>query len=277
MENGTDLTRGGSGKTSAWLLGIFLAGTAVGALAFDLTPDRGPVAASLSSGNSSVSFNVWNVGKDDWGPVNNCGTTWADAQWRDEAGKRIGSVVPKTVVYQTDFNPITNGWFTPNPSRPYMGCAGSHISRGWDDEYYNTLPSSASISHTAKPTVVVKVDPANLNSADENLNNNRVWVTTQWNVPLSLFIPMETVELAAGTTTLVSSDSLYYGAYSTNSTYGKIYITAKARTNNLTSANELIGYQGRQMVVTVTGATANVYTIQNGAKVQADFLGQNHY
>jgi hypothetical protein len=76
---------------------------------------------------------------------------------------------------------------------------------------------------------------------------------------------------------LVPNDSLYYGAYSTNSTYGKIYITDKARTNNLTSANELIGYQGRQMVVTVTGATANVYTIQNGAKVQADFLGQNHY
>ena len=209
--------------------------------------------------------------------MNNCGTNWASAQWRSEAGKRLNAVSTKTVIYQTDFNSITNGWFTPNPSRPYADCIGSHISRGWDDEYGNGMPSSAGISTSAKPSLHVKVDPQRLNSADENLNNNEVWVTTQWSTGANAFVYMETVDIGAGTTTLVASDSLYFGAFSTNTALGKVYITNKLKTTNITTGNQKVGYQGRQMVVSVAGATANIYNIAAGSKVQADFLGQSHY
>ena len=249
-----------------------------GAEAYDLTPDRGAMSYNLASDNGYVLFNVWNVGKTDWGPVNNCGTIWANGQWRNETGQRIGAVSPKTVVYQTDFNPITNGWFSPNPQRSSGGdCHGSLISRGWDDEYGNPMPNTAIISHAIKPTLHMRVDPAGLNGADENLDNNEVWITTQWNVAANLFKPLENLALGAGTTTLLSSDSLFYGVYSTNSANGNITISNVNRTTTLVHGNEKVGYQGRRMTVTLTGGASNTYTIQNGSKVRAEFLGQNKY
>jgi hypothetical protein len=278
MGIGTNLRPGQAGKVRAWLLGALLAGGSAGALAFDLTPDRGPIAASLLNGTSFVQFNVFNVGLNNWGPVDNCNKTWDDAQWRNEAGKRIGSVVPKGVTYQHDDQAITNGWFTPNPKGPALGCAGSNISRGWDDEYQSDIPSTATISHSIKPTLFLRLDPAKLNAADENPNNNLVWLTTQWNAGVPGFTAVETINLPAVATTLSSNDSLGYGAYSTNAALGRIYITNQARTNTLTSTKSWLGYQGRQMIVNVTGtSTKNAYTIKNGSKVQADFLGQNWY
>jgi hypothetical protein len=247
------------------------------ARAYDLTPDRGALSASLSSSNSYVSFYVWNVGSNDWGPVNNCNTTWANAQWRGEDGKLMGSVVPKTVIYQTDFHSLTNGWFTPNPSRPNAGCSGSHISRGWDDEYGNNIQITSGFSHSVKPTLFVRVDPNNFNTADESQDNNQVWVTTQWNAAASLFQPMENLDLTAGTTSLTASDTLLYGAYSTNSANGNITINNQTRTTSLIHGNEKVGYQGRRMTVTLTGGAANTYNIQSGSVVRAEFLGQNTY
>jgi hypothetical protein len=270
------------GTLSAWRPGaramaclLFAAGAAA---AYDLTPDRGAMSYNLGQDNGYVLFYVWNVGSNDWGPVNNCSTIWANGQWRDEAGKRIGSVASKTVVYQTDFNPLTNGWFTPNPQRSSGGdCHGSLISRGWDDEYGNPMPSTAVLSHAIKPTLHEKLDPAGLNGSDENLDNNEVWITTQWDAATSMFKPLENMYLPFGTTTLTSGDSLFYGVYSTNSANGNIYVDYISRTTNLTHGNEKVGYAGRRMIVNLSGGQSNTYTIQNGSKVRADLLGQNKY
>jgi hypothetical protein len=265
-----------------WLgkVGAFLLMAMTAAKAYDLTPDRGSMAYDLETNNSYVVFYVWNIGTTDWGPVDDCYTNWANGQWRDEFGKRIGSVQPKTVTYQKDDYSLTNGWFTPNPPRDNSGCQGSLISRGWDDEYGNEMPNNPparTISHSIKPTLHERLDPAVLNAADENLDNNEVWITTQWNDKVGLFQPLENLDLPAGTTTLNAMDSLFYGVYSTNSANGNININNVSRSTSLVHGNEKVGYQGRRMTVTLTGGKANSYTIQNGSKVRAEFLGQNKY
>lgn len=261
--------------SAAWALLILV----TGAMAYDLTPDRGIVAQTLNSNNPYVNFHAWNVGTTDWGPVNNCGTVWGDAQWRGEDGKRILSVVSKMVALQYDFNPLTNGWFTPNPKRTNSsGCMGSEISRGWDDEYSNQIPLiNGTVSTSSKPTLLLRLDPARVNSADENLDNNQVWVTTQWNASVNGFTPMENLSLSAGSTVLSASDSLLYGVYSTNNANGNITINNQTRSTTLIHGNEKVGYQGRRMTVTLTGGASNTYTIQNGSMVRAEFLGQNTY
>jgi hypothetical protein len=256
------------------LLPILLA---AGIGAYDLTPDRGALAVWLDSNSTSpyYDFNVYNVGSDNWGPVDNCNTTWSNGQWRGEDGKRIGTVVGKIVDFQSDFFAITNGWFTPNtPNYEWDGCGGSHISRGWDDAYTNPGPSEPTTT-TIKPTFHVKLDPNNVNFADENKTNDEIWITTQWNG--QWFVPVENIDLLAGSTTLTSHDSLFYGAYSTNSNSGNITITNKNRSNYQTHGDEKLGFQGRRMKVTLTGGAKNSYTIQNGSKVTAEFLGQNTY
>jgi hypothetical protein len=260
--------------SAAWVLLVLV----TGALAYDLTPDRGIISQTLNSNTPYVNFHVWNVGINDWGPTNNCGTVWGDAQWRGEDGHRIGSVVSKMVALQYDFNPLTNGWFTPNPKRTNSsGCMGSEISRGWDDEYTNQIPSASGIGTSTKPTLLLRLDPARVNSADENLDNNQVWITTQWNASVNGFTPVENLTLSAGSVTLSASDSLLFGAYSTNSANGNITITNQTRSTTLVHGNEKVGYQGRRMTVTLTGGAQNTYTIQNGSMVRAEFLGQNTY
>lgn len=260
------------------LIGVCLPLLAAQAWGYDLTPDRGQIAISLSAGSSrSFIFHVFNVGRDNWGPVNNCGTNWADAQWRGEDGKQIGSTLSKPVIYQTDFYQITNGWFTPNAAVGYLGCSGSHISRGWDDEYTNPGPEETWPSPSVKPTFHVRLDPAVLNSGDENLNNNEVWITTQWSSTSNFFVPLENIDIPQGSTTLGAADSIFYGAYSTNNANGTITITNKNRSNTLVDGNEKLGYQGRRMKVVCTGGAKNSYTIKNRSKVTAEFLGQNVY
>ncbi len=248
-------------------------------MAYDLTPDRGEMAYGLSQ-NGSYSFKVFNVGKDDWGPVNNCGTNWSKAQWRGETGKRIGNVVAKAVIEQYDMQTITNGWFTPNPGRSLsFTCATSNITRGWEDTYNGIFPDPKSISHSVKPTLHVKVDPDNVgvNAADENKTNNEMWITTQWDAGIARFVPLENIDITAGTTSLVATDSLYYGVYSQNFANGNITINNKTRTYSLTHGNEKLGFQGRRMIVTLTGGITNKYIIKNASKVTAEFLGQNFY
>ena len=100
----------------------------------------------------------------------------------------------------------------------------SVISRGWDDEYGNSMPNTDIISHSIKPTLHARVDPNFVQSADENFDNNEIWVTTTWNSMDMRFEPMENVYLPYGTTTLTSGDSLFYGAYSTDAANGNIYV-----------------------------------------------------
>jgi hypothetical protein len=255
-----------------------LLAAAAGAGAYDLTPDLGAMASILKTNNSYIQFSVWNVGANDWGPTNDCGTIWSAGQWRDEAGKRIGSVANKTTIYQTSMNSLTNGWFTPNPQvTSPSNCGTSVISRGWDDEYGNSMPNPDIISHSIKPTLHARVDPNFVQWNDENFDNNEIWVTTTWNSTDGLFEPMENVYLPYGTTTLTPGDSLFYGAYSTDAANGNIYVDYIPRTTTLIDGNEKIGYSGRRMIVNITSGQTNTYTIQNGSKVRGQFLGQSKY
>ena len=262
-----------------------LLAAAAGAGAYDLTPDLGPMAYTFKTDNQYVSFKVWNVGKNDYGPVNNCGSIWASGQWRDGIGKRIGPVENKVNIYQTSMNPLTNGWFTPNPQGLSNGdCHFSTISRGWDDEYGNTTPNKSPVDHTTilidhwiSPTLHERVDPGGILTGDENIDNNEAWVTTSWNNSTERFEPMENLYLPFEPTNLTSGDSLFYGVYSTNPANGNIYVDYITRTTNLVHGNEKVGYMARRVIVNLTGGVTNTYTIKNGSKVRAELLGQNKY
>jgi hypothetical protein len=258
----------------ARLAGLLLLAVS-GALAFDLTPDRG----ELGQFWPSYSFKVFNVGSDNWGPINNCGFPWATAQWRGNDGKRIGSTQTKNSSVQYDMTSITNGWFTPNPQVGSLTCSQSHISRGWQDTYGGIYPPSQPPSSAVWPTYHVRVDPSFIYSGDENPTNNEIWMTMSWNG--SNWAPIADLSIPASTKTLVPGDSLFLGVYSTTNSSGTISVTgtssSQAWSHTLQDGNEKIGYQGRRMNVSLSGGALSTYLIKNGSRVTAEFLGQNVY
>jgi hypothetical protein len=248
------------------------------AMAFDLTPDRGELGQGWKNTGSYL-FRVFNIGKDNWGPINNCDLEWAKAQWRGYNGKRIGSTTTKTSSTQYDMTSITNGWFIPNPKEGNNGCAGSHITRGWQDTYGGVYPSSEPTSATVWPSYHVRVDPKNLFNPDENRTNNEIWMTMTWTG--TRWTPLENMWITQTSKTLVPGDSVFLGVYSTTNTSGVIYMNGTSSaykwTQTLADGNEKYGYQARAMKVTLSGGSKNTYVIKNGSKVTAEFLGQNLY
>jgi hypothetical protein len=253
--------------------------------AFDLTPDRGALRIGWPNeinpyGTIYHGVHVFNVGIDNWGPVYTCdgSLVWARSQWRLETGKRHGNpgTTPTGAASFTDVSSIQNGWFIPNPQNPSEDCAQSHISRGWGDTWSMLFYGPLTTPNTSlKFTLHTKVDPNNALSGDENKTNNEAWITFQHNG--SDWIHMENIDLSSASTTLTPTDSIFYGAYSTDPTQGSITITNKNRTMTLADGNEKLGFQARRMKVTLTGGTKNTYVVKLGAKVTAEFLAQNQY
>jgi hypothetical protein len=247
------------------------------AWSFDLTPDRGELAPSLTTYN--YKFTVFNIGLTDWATTSS-GYVWTKSQWRGEDGKRIGTVEIKTSSAQYDMSSITNGWFTPNPQNSGSSGGQNHISRGWQDTYYNTM-SDQPPSTTTRPTFHVRANPNGVFTGDENRVNDEAWITTQWNATEGSFVAMENVPIVLGDKSLVPGDSVFYGAYSTNPASGNLTMTGVTtyhnRTYTLVNGDQKIGYQGRRMTANLTQGARTRYVISSGSKVTAEFLGQNVY
>jgi hypothetical protein len=272
-------------KHLAGMCAVALAALAGAPWAFDLTGDRGVIAQEVTGAlniNNPYTYKVYNVGSNAWVVTTSCDMTWANTQWRGEDGKRLLSVKSKASIHQHDDLEINNGWFVPDPGAT-GGC--NRLDRGWGDSYGNPFPDlTYSLSHSIKPTLHVRLDPYGHNVGDENLVNNESWITLQWdpnaNNHAGQFVPLENLDFppsGPGSVTLTPHDSLFYGVYSTNQSYGNITITNKTRTNTLVDGDEKMGFQARRMTVVLTGGTKNTYTIKNGSKVTMEFLGQNKY
>ena len=274
-------------KNLSRILPALILGTLAWCAAYDLTPDRGYLVQPLQTGvgynsTGSMDFVVWNVQpNNNFGPVNNKGFAWAASQWRDQLGKRLGTVNTKSTLCQYDFNLMNNGWFTP-PPRGGHSCNGtaSHITSGWQDTYSITVfPVNA--QNLVFPSIHVRVDPIEANAGDLNKTNNEAWISMRFDGNTQRYYPMENLDIPPAVITLASADSIFYGAYSTTNSNGNITLTSAAaastRSYTLDQGNQKVGFQARRIKFQNSGGGQAKFVIKAGSKVTMETLGQNVY
>jgi hypothetical protein len=267
--------------------------------AFDLSADRGRTIESLKASYSAMYY-VYNVDPpanpgSNWTVPSVSGIPWFRSQFRTSDGKKVGLSSQKLSSAQFDFSAhkLNNGWFTPGPSQN-PGCCG--ITPGWQDTYstcplpsmtgangmYTSNPTGASQIWTPVPTgnysLHIRNDPTSAYPGDKNRRNSDMWYTGTWtnDGSNSRYLTVETVDLPAGTFNLSDNDSMFVGPYSTDPNKGKITLS-QTTTYNMTSKNEMIGYQAKQMKATLTGGKKAVYTIKAGSSVSGMFAKSDLY